>query len=388
MIEFYSSLSRRGEKTDNQRNAFHREKGYRSMGLRRFRSRSHPGQQFRNRRTVHCATVLLLAGMGMPMMLSQASSTTQAPPSHPAAATLSAEQIASTYYPQEMVDPDGQAGQNYCAVAYENAPDGAPATVLAVYPWGPVGNPGEIWVYQRQSDGDYRGKRIGDPKLALFADNCHISVTDAGPAVGKVIEVALSGNRNSSSFLFRWTGTELAEIGPTFQDSHEDLVEPALTNSGFAPIFPDGTLAVIDGPADPGFDDPFENEFTIYHFDGRTYSPYARGLYMDEFYSCLKPGCTESEGTFSIPRRSTGPYLLRVVNGDASGKNRVAGATIALNGRIVADLPSPVGGKTVIVKQLPRMVAGENKLTVRLKRLPGSSSGLVYVVIEDHTIMK
>ncbi|HTV15741.1 MAG TPA: hypothetical protein VME68_13560 [Acidobacteriaceae bacterium] len=360
------------------------------MNLLRSLSVLYPHESIADRRSLRPLgiAITVLAAISTPLTLAQQSNNAQLAASRPEVAKLSADQVATAYYPEDMVDPDGQAGENYCAVAYENAADGAPATVFAVYPWGPPGKSGEMWEFSRQPSGDYQGRQVGDPKLDLNAsDRCNISVTDAGHNVGKVIEVALWGNRNSSSYLFRWDGTHLTTAGPVDLDPSGRWLDTDLNNMAFVPIFEDGALGVVSGPLDTGDSDEVDSDqhVELYRFDGKTYSFYATGLYMGEFSSCSSSSCGPDHAEFDVPKGSMGSLVLRIGNGDASGAKRVAGGIIALNGKVVAEIPGSAGGTRVTVRRLAHVAAGKNKLTVSLKRMPNSPFGLVYVVIEDHT---
>jgi hypothetical protein len=345
------------------------------MDLLRSRSQpcAHQSIGARRRLTLLSVLVVLFAAIDTPLIPAQRTENTQSAASQPEVAKLSADQVASIYYPQEMADPDGQAGQNYCAVSSEKSASGAPTTVFAAYIWGPDTNPGEIWVFQRQSNGDYRGSRVGDPNLMLSADRCDISVTDAGPAVGKVIEVTLWGNRNSSSFLFRWDGSRLATIGPVDRSADSRLIDAVVESWRLLPIFSGNApgLEVHGG-------DPYD---AIYRFDGRRYAFQARVAYSGVF-RCLADACDATYETFRITRKMTGPFVLRVGNGELSGKGRVPAASVEINGVDMGEL-APADGVTVF--PAAKLAVGVNKIHIRPQPSTDGSVRTIYVLVEDHT---
>src|SRR5205085_11981136 len=74
--------------------------------------------------------------------------------------------------------------------------------------------------------------------------------------------------------------------------------------------------------------------------------------------------------TFSVPASIRAPFLLRVVNGDASGRRRNSSASIKINGKEVlksSDCSERVGTveRTVELK-------ASNTIEVRLASTPGS----------------
>jgi len=88
--------------------------------------------------------------------------------------------------------------------------------------------------------------------------------------------------------------------------------------------------------------------------------------------------------TFTAPTWIVSPYNLHIVNGDASGKNRVSSATIALNGVQIAG-PSDFNQNVATIDRSVALQA-TNTLQVTLASKPGSYLTInVYGTNGDHT---
>ncbi|MEO5957369.1 MAG: Ig-like domain-containing protein, partial [Nitrospiraceae bacterium] len=74
--------------------------------------------------------------------------------------------------------------------------------------------------------------------------------------------------------------------------------------------------------------------------------------------------------TFTLPAGATAPYTLHVVNGNANGTNRIASATVQLNGLQILG-PSDFGQNVAVIDRTVTLQPN-NTLEIRLTSAPGS----------------
>ncbi len=102
-------------------------------------------------------------------------------------------------------------------------------------------------------------------------------------------------------------------------------------------------------------------------------------LYAGHFVRQAEQPGTRTE-TFTLPENSTGPYVLRVINGSPEGGRRARSVRILLNGtEIVA--AGRLNAKTEFLwVPVSRQLREQNLLTVTLK---GKTGAEIYITLED-----
>ena len=102
-------------------------------------------------------------------------------------------------------------------------------------------------------------------------------------------------------------------------------------------------------------------------------------LYAGHFVRQAEQPDTRTE-TFRLPEDSTGPYVLRVINGSPQGGHRARSVRILLNGtEIVAT--GRVNSKTEFLwVPVSRQLRQQNLLTVSVDGKPGAE---IYITLED-----
>jgi hypothetical protein len=285
--------------------------------------------------------------------------------------------IVDRFFPQTPVNPDAPDYRSSCFGVYERAPDGSPLTIIAVDPDAQH----EVLALRRQSNGQYISTEIAPEDFDFSALRCSVEFVDVDEDGRNEVEVLMSGvSGGDADFLFRWDGSQLISIGPTWE---EDSIEPSLYNAWFCNLYNDGTLAAVslDGKVEAG-DVPIYT--SIYRLKDGEYRFVTRSA-LTLIYSSRKPAPGEVNPvspSFTLEPESTGPYVLRVANGDCSGKHRASGAHISINGKELvgpSSLSSQVGE---LVVPISKLVPGTNAITVLVDGEPGAQ---IQVVVEDHT---
>lgn len=191
--------------------------------------------------------------------------------------------------------------------------------------------------------------------------------------------IALGGySPGTSSFIFRWDGTNLTSIGKTNQT--KSGVKPALDNVWLGNLYGDGTTTAAssefmnddsDAPTDPS---------VIYVLKNGTYVFGTNAIFLNSFYlSDGYPGpVTES---FTVDAGSAGPYTLRIGNGNVDNSSRVTNATVTLNGIVVVSSGTLTGQIGTFSIPLSNIVAGTNTITVSLA---GDNGSQIAIAIESH----
>ncbi len=83
-------------------------------------------------------------------------------------------------------------------------------------------------------------------------------------------------------------------------------------------------------------------------------------------------GPTVYSQTFTLPAGSVGPYTLRVVNGDALGRNRTSSAEVKINGALVVGPSDFSQNVTTFTKTIATLQAN-NQIYVKVSGAPGST---------------
>jgi hypothetical protein len=292
------------------------------------------------------------------------------------------KEIVAQLFPQQFIDkmsrPGAKLKKVVCFAVYDSTPSGSAKTIIAGYSdnYG-----GTVQVIQRNSDGTYRV--VYEPSGMDFGGmRCHVDLADLDGDGQNEIRVAFSSARgNTGDWIFKWDGSQLIPLNPTAQLPN-DRVRTTLVSTDFVDIYHDGTLQILSmggsvSPVDGSIDQPNY----LYRLSSGKYVLDTPVLFLEEFPR--KTGIPETKSSyFDQYPGSVGPYVLKISNGDQSGKNRVSSGHILVNGvEFVGpnEFNQQVGVFTV---PLSGLIARLNHVEVQLEGKPG---GQVTVVVEDHT---
>ena len=285
-----------------------------------------------------------------------------------------AAQVVEQFYPQRLVaesEEDFRQGgpppfraSGFLQVDLESA--GVERFIVAAYT---NGFSAVVRVLKRQNGGFVL---VDEPNLRLMAGVFpQVERLDLDNDGRPEIVVRFSSARGPrSTWIFRWTGAQLVPIGPLSVDENGD-VSTELTEASFIDVDGDGTLEIVqpesNGPVAPG-----ETEITfsppkIYRLTGGRFVFDQELIFLASFTRGTGPPQTESR-SFSVPA-SAGAFVVKIVNGERGGRNRVSSARIRLNGTSIAgpsDFNQQVGSKSVQV-----LLKEENVLEAELASKPG-----------------
>ncbi len=102
-------------------------------------------------------------------------------------------------------------------------------------------------------------------------------------------------------------------------------------------------------------------------------------LYAGHFVCQAEQPATRTE-TFQLPEDSTGPYVLRVINGAPEGGQRARSVTILLNGTEVVSAGRLDAKTDSLWIPVTRQLREQNILTVTVK---GKTGAEIFITLED-----
>jgi hypothetical protein len=299
-----------------------------------------------------------------------------------------AQQIVNQFFPVSLaVAPEATPGswvsrkRDSAFVIFEQLPDGRPATILAAYTNG-IG--GAIRLIRAQPDGSY--SVVFEPSgldLGGFTVSCLLLDVDGDSRPEGIVSFA-SYRAQTSEWVFRWNGPALENLTPMRQDE-SGLQATLLMLAKFVDLDHDGKLEIISEENYP----PRETESgaalggsVVYKLDGNQYTVDRPILYWGTFVRRTGQPQTETY-EFSLLEDSSGPYTLKLTNGDANGGKRVSSARIVVNG---AEVLSPNNlSQQVEFLTLPVSLVQKNTIQVTLA---GTPLGHVFITIQDQAAVQ
>jgi len=215
----------------------------------------------------------------------------------------------------------------------------------------------------------------------VLADQSHVDwLTGIFPSVRLLdldgdkkpeIIASFSGPRGAvADWVFRWNGNSLELISPQPFDADGRLFI-ALVDSLFVDLDRDGKLEVISARQ---VDDELVND--VFGFDNLGHLQFRKSLnYFRTYYRhAEKPNPITRA---FITNRTELPYVVKILNGDPSGQNRVSSAEVSLNGVTIAG-PNRFSQQVSEIN-VPVALQQPNEITVELGGAPGSQ---ITVVVE------
>ncbi len=262
-----------------------------------------------------------------------------------------------------LADLDGVRKRNYIVAAYSNGFSGA------------------ILVLKQQNN---TAVPVHEPNLRLLSGIFPgIQLIDINGDVKPEVAVSFSSARGPAfSWIFSWSGSELTLIGPSSTDEHGD-VHTSIVDPDFVDIDGDGILDIVQGPADgpipSGLEDSIPPEsYRIYSFDGQKFRLSRSPSYFGTFFR--QTGAPALKSARFRADLTEVPYLLKIVNGDGKGKDKVSSAEVQLNGVLVAG-PERFNQQVREIV-VPVKLDKSNVLSVELRGAPG---GQITVTVEPQT---
>jgi hypothetical protein len=280
--------------------------------------------------------------------------------------------------PQQLIDKVTKRPENLAMsfAVFDQWPTGAPKTIVTAYS-NALGT--AALVLKVAQDGT---SVVAYQTSDLVGGIADVRLFDVdGDGVKEVVISFGSETGKDRSYIFRWDGSSLVDVGP-------DARLPQ--NVSFSDLYHDGTLALIApilhhiaaateaepqergsfGPA------PQIEGYSIYHFRNGKFVFDRNILLALSFTQRTRARLLRSHIYEALPG-AHGPYVLKIVNGVSGGKHRVASGRVLLNGHEVAG-PTQLNSNAEFL-QVPISLVQVNYLKIELD---GEAGGLVSLTIE------
>jgi hypothetical protein len=207
-----------------------------------------------------------------------------------------------------------------CFTVFDSHPDRTPKTIIAAYANDFAGT---VRVIQRQADGSYQV--VDEPSGFDFGGpHCTVALKDVdGDGINEVRVSFASFHIATSDRIFKWDGAHLHNIGPTSQSSTGQL-RSLLSLTDFVDVYHDGTLQMLSVSGSPAPDDGhFDAPNFLYKLVNGTYVLDAPNVYVQSFSRTTGVPAPHN-GSFVLYDGSSGPYVLKVINGSPNGGRRIS----------------------------------------------------------------
>jgi len=280
------------------------------------------------------------------------------------------QSIVDQFYPQQLIDPAYPSDRYSCFAVFQTTQDGQASIVIANY----LNVDGAIRILTRAANGTYNATE-GPQGLDTSGAQCSIELIDIDGDGRNEIHLSTSGaTAATSDWIFQWDGSSLSTLNPTTQMGLKAISD--LGNVQLVDLYHDGTLAAYSvGQYPPPQDNRPDVPDSVFRLQNGRFQESATALCLG-----LPVGDPSFpyELFFGLAKGSTGPYTLRVINGDSQGNHRASGQ-ILLNGTVLTTLQS----RSDAIYTIPITLASDNQVTVEFATQYADSA--MALVVEDNT---
>ena len=298
---------------------------------------------------------------------------------HPRAAAAQAppdlQPILDEFYPADRLKPLTAAERQSCS-AQLDTPGGGPAVLLAGYT---NRSAGALRLLRRSEGEAYRVAFDSPESWVLPGARCAIRLRDVDFDGQPEVFVYFQGVRASSGWIFKWDGAALRNLTPT--ETVEGRVSSLLLDPQLYDLDHQGALEVIAARIveRPAAGVRSKSPAFVYGLTESGYAVQSSLLAVAAYRADVDP--RSNLRAFRLLEDSTGPYRLRVVNGDRFGKHRVTGAIIQINELPVLEPRDLTGAMAFASATVPPLNV-QNHITATLS---GPADGTLLVLVEDST---
>ena len=275
-------------------------------------------------------------------------------------------EIVRRHYPMTRLAPEDDDAKRECFAVRDVDAQGGPVRIVAGYT---DFSTAVVRVLTRTAPGRFRVTYETPREPRLDGTGCDITLLDFDGDGQRDVFVELALGRHSAGLVFRWKRNGLENVSPS------DLLNPFIVD-----IRHDGTLQVVA----QGSDDRDRKE------DEKRSAPSWLYRFADGRYVFDEPVLLVTQVSVGDPEILThlslilaedlsGPYVLRIVNGDAQKRRRVTGATVKLNGVVIAGGTQINERVEFLDVPLGSFLPIENKLDVEVQ---GPAGGFITIVVK------
>lgn len=239
--------------------------------------------------------------------------------------------IVDQFYPTAALVPDDQAARRSCFAVLQVDAEGEAVTIVAGYT--------DLWmaavrILTRTGAVGYEVASETPPNATLMGTACGITLVDVNSDGQPEIYLELSSHKGSNAWIYRWANSKLSNLTPTYVAGPAMLSQLG-SSTRLVDLNHDGLLEIVvsGGREGAGSGLRRKDPDKIYVLGSGGYVPDSVVLRLMKFW----PGDGLARyRSFRLVAGSTGPYVLRIVNGDRLGQRRATGGVILINGTPVS----------------------------------------------------
>ena len=291
--------------------------------------------------------------------------------------TLDVDALVRRHYPIERLHPEEEIDRRQCVAVKSADARGVPTTIVAAYT---DLEEAVLRVLTRGADGQYRITYETPPDLRIGAYGwCDVELIDVdGDGETDVhLSVGLGTRAYSNDWVFKWSSSRLTPL--TWSGTDVPSLS-RLFQAGFVDVHHDGTLQIVSANENYSRDakPPTVAPFILHRLGPNGYEVERPVLLVrrtdPEDWDFLRTM------EFVLPIGSDGRYRLRLINGDVSGKRRVTGGTLILNGKTIA-ANAQINSKVEFLEvPLGSTLPVDNVLRVDVQ---GPTDAFVTIIVEE-----
>jgi hypothetical protein len=284
------------------------------------------------------------------------------------------QSIVDRFYPQSLIDAattsgrENQFHRNSCFAVYDSFPDLSAKTIIAGYT-----NDVSAAIEVMQAAPNHAFSVVFIPSgLLLTGVECSVQLVDVdGDRVNEVQVSFTSLRGNTMDWIFRWSGSQLVNIGPVSEERQSRLVTSVM-NGEFIDLYHDGTMQLLStGEYPPPLDgSPVTSPDLVYKLGGGVFVLDKPVIVAFDFLRRATKAPQTLDLPFSKVAGASGPYTLTIVNGDKDGNNRLSSATLSLNGKTIIS-PNEFNQRVEFLSVSVELES-QNLLRVELASAPGA----------------
>jgi hypothetical protein len=245
---------------------------------------------------------------------------------------LDLQGIVDQFYPGTRLHVVDAEQMRSCHGVYETSATGEPSIIVAGYT-----NSGAAMmrVLVRTPAGPFEVAAESPESLAMFGSDCSIEFLSLSGSDSR--EILLNLDLDSAGWVFRWSQGQLLNLTPTEQDE-EGQAWSRIVNFSLVDVLRDGTTQIYAVPWLPPSGPRATYTPLLFRSSEVGYVPLKEVVVLA--FPEVFPSTAEFPYfvRFLLPPSVTGPYSLRVINGDAAGHHRVRALSVRINGAEVLGL--------------------------------------------------
>jgi hypothetical protein len=237
------------------------------------------------------------------------------------------QSIVDQFYP-ERLHPAGTEERRSCYQVLRTTPAGDPDVIVAGYT---DLSDAMVRLLTRNGSLGYLLSYESPTSISMVGITCSLATPDVDGNGQPDVVVALSFGKGAENWIFRWTGTTLENVTPTFVEN--SLERSQLLDAALFDLDHDGKQEVVSAGHNEDEESLGFVRRTPYAMYRLGPSKYAFDKYVVEVYwSSITSGARQLQQDITLISDSQRPFTMRIANGTAAGQKRLTSGSISIDG--------------------------------------------------------